>query len=144
MTPRFMVTSVDLFMPVIFITWLCLKLPVRYSDTVTSMPMPLNSWKPAFGPEVSPVPRSTRKLNWTYGRSLNSATAHASSDFAVGRPLADAEDDELGRTQRGDADQADQPPVIEVVLRHRRAVALDEVGLLRSVAEQRAVHPFVE
>ena len=65
MTPRLSVTSVALLRPVIFITLFSRLLPVRYSDTVTSMPTPLTSWKPASGPSVVPVPRSTRKLNWT-------------------------------------------------------------------------------
>ena len=65
MTPRFSVTSVDLFSPVILRTLFSFSLPLRYSATVTSMPMPLTSWKPASGPSVLPVPRSTRKLNCT-------------------------------------------------------------------------------
>ncbi len=65
MTPRLSVTSVALFIPVIFMTVFSLALPLRYSATVTSMPMFEHSWKPASGPSVVPVPRSTRKLNWT-------------------------------------------------------------------------------
>jgi hypothetical protein len=42
-TPRFIVTSVDLFIPVTFITEFSRLLPVRYSETVTSIPMPLIS-----------------------------------------------------------------------------------------------------
>ena len=49
---------------------------------------------------------------------------------ACGGPQADAEDDELGRLHRRDADHADQPAVVDVGLRHRRAVALDEERLL--------------
>ena len=48
-----------------------------------------------------------------------------------------------GRRRR-DADQADEPAVVDVVLRHRRAIAADEVRLLRLVAEQRALLPLVE
>jgi hypothetical protein len=64
-TPRFIVTSVDLLSPVILRTLLSFSFPLRYSATVTSMPMPLTSWKPASVPSLLPVPRSTRKLNWT-------------------------------------------------------------------------------
>ena len=66
------------------------------------------------------------------------------SDFAISRPLADAEDDELGGAQRRDANVADQPTVIEIVLRHSRAVALDEISFLRLVTEEPATSPFVE
>src|SRR5712692_2787404 len=147
MTPRLSVTSVDLFMPVIFMTLFSRALPVRYSDTVTSMPIPLTSWKPASGPSVFPVPRSTRKLNWTYGRSRSTAMSFLlafqlqtsnfsdfrlpTSNFVIGSPLPDAEDDELGRRERGDADEAHEPPVVEIVLGHRRAIALHEKRLLR-------------
>src|SRR3954468_172589 len=100
-------------MPVIFMTLFSLWFPVRYSDTVTSMPTPLSSWKPACGPSVTPSPRSTRKLNCTYGRSRRMAIADSSgSDLAVGRPLADAEDHELGGPQRRDTDEADQAAVV--------------------------------
>src|SRR5262245_44257403 len=37
------------------------------------MPMFERSWKPASGPSVAPVPRSTRKLNCEYGRSRRTA-----------------------------------------------------------------------
>src|SRR5881227_45414 len=66
------------------------------------------------------------------------------SALGVRRPLADAEDHELRGPQRRDADQADEPPVVEVVLGHRRAVAADEVRLLRLISQQRAVLPLVE
>src|SRR3954454_19653514 len=63
---------------------------------------------------------------------------------SIRRPLADAEDDELGGAERRDADGADEPPVVEVVLRHRRAVAAHEESLVRLVAEERARLPLVE
>src|SRR5215213_9753228 len=62
----------------------------------------------------------------------------------VGGPLTDAEDHEFGRLDHGDADQADQATIVEVVLGHRGAVAADEKGFLRPVAHQRAVAPLVE
>ena len=51
----------------VFITLFSLWFPARYSDTVTSMPMPLSSWNPACGPSVTPSPRSTRRPRcWTW------------------------------------------------------------------------------
>ena len=46
------------------------------------------------------------------------------------------EDDELGRAQRGDPDQANQATVVEIVLRHRRAVTLDEIRLVDGFASR--------
>src|SRR5690242_21620946 len=112
MTPRFSVTSVALLRPVILRTEFSFSLPLRYSATVTSIPMLEHSWKPASTPSV-PEPRSTRKLNWAYGRSLFAAIVvpplRGWSALGVRRPLADPEDHELGRPQRRDADQAHQP-----------------------------------
>src|SRR5207237_5961784 len=62
-------------------------------------------------------------------------------DLRVGSPLADAEDYELGGLGRGQADEDDEPAVVEVVLRHGRSVAADEVCVLRLVAQERAVAP---
>src|SRR5258708_4344074 len=45
------------------------------------MPISLHSWKPACGPSVTPVPRSTRKLNCAYGRWRCTAI---SGSFALG------------------------------------------------------------
>src|SRR5689334_12510113 len=56
--------------------------------------------------------------------------------------LEDAEDHELGRPHRRDADLADQAPVEDVVLRHRGAVAGDEERLLLRAPEQRAQPPL--
>src|SRR5438034_9054687 len=69
MMPRLSVTSVKCERPVSFSTLFSLRLPFRYSTTSTDMPISLHSWKPACGPSVWPVPRSTRKLNCAYGRS---------------------------------------------------------------------------
>ena len=148
-TPRFSVTSVDLFSPVIFITLFSLELPVRYSATVTSMPMPLHLLKAGLRPVGVAGAQVDKEVELDvravaqdcHGTPLLRVGVH---DFAISRPLADAEDHELGGLQRRDADQADQPAVVEVVLRHGRAVALHEVGLLGLVAEQRAALPFVE
>src|SRR4051794_25418909 len=60
----------------------------------------------------------------------------------LGGPLPDPEDDELRGSQRGYADETDQPAVVEVVLGHRRAVALDEEGLLRLRSLQLARAPL--
>src|SRR5205823_10504336 len=125
-TPRFSVTSVDLFRPVTFMTLFSLAFPARYSATVTSMPRLLHSWNPASTLSTSPSAlRSTRKLNCAYGRSRLGGCAIFSLPSlllpGVGRPLADPEDHELGGLDHGDADQADETAVVEVVLRHRRA-----------------------
>src|SRR5438094_6312911 len=65
-----------------------------------------------------------------------------SSAAGVRGPLADAEDHELRRLDRRHADEADEAPIVQVVLRHRRAIAAHEVRLLRPLAEQRAVAPL--
>src|SRR5436190_4581716 len=98
-TPRFSVTSVALLRPVIVIVLFSLELPLRYSLTVTSVEIALTSWKPARGPAVLPSPRSTRKLNWQYGRSRKTAIT-ASSKLRVERPRPDSrsrDDRALGR-----------------------------------------------
>src|SRR5690348_303852 len=46
------------------------------------------------------------------------------------RLLLDADEDELGRLERREADQDVHDASVDVVLRRRLAVALDEVGLL--------------
>src|SRR6185295_2016874 len=87
-------------------------------------------------------PRETRKLKAEYGLLRNvGMVSLLASGLGVGRPLADAEDHELGRLHRRHADEADQAPVVVVVLGHRRAVAADEERLLGLVAQQRAVAP---
>src|SRR3954470_22101780 len=115
-----------------------------------STPSPLTSEKPPTICPSSPVPcsppRATMKLNAPYGVSSR-RTAIAclrSGELRVGGVLADAEDHELGRLGRCDPDQADQPPVVEVVLGHRRPVAADEVRLLRLRPHQRAGLPLEE
>src|ERR1700730_9610720 len=61
---------------------------------------------------------------------------------SVGGPLTDAENDEFRGIGRRHTDQADQPPVIEVVLRHGRAIAADKVCLLGLAAQQCARFPY--
>src|SRR5712691_11717268 len=73
MIPRRSVTSFARARPVSLRTALSFSLPFRYSITSTLMPISLHSWKPASGPSVLPVPRSTRKLNCAYGRSRRTA-----------------------------------------------------------------------
>jgi hypothetical protein len=46
------------------------------------------------------------------------------------RPLADSKDDKLRGLYRRNANQADQPAIIEIVLSHRCAIALHEKRLL--------------
>src|SRR5690606_30204345 len=66
------------------------------------------------------------------------------SAAGIGGLLTDAEDHELGGTQRRHAHEADQPPVVQIVLRHRRPIAADEVRLFGLGAEQPAVAELVE
>src|SRR5262245_40034696 len=66
------------------------------------------------------------------------------SGAGVGRLLADAEDHELGGFDHRDADETDEPAVVEVVLVHRAAVAAYEERLLRALTEQRARAPLAE
>jgi hypothetical protein len=47
--------------------------------------------------------------------------------FAGG--LADAEDDDFGRFYGSDTFEADEPAVVEIVLRHCGAIALHEEGI---------------
>src|SRR5690349_6117277 len=113
-----------------------------------SIPRPATSEKP---PTIAPSepspwgpPRRTRKLNAPYGVSRKVGMPPPPSGRGVGRDLADSEDHELGRLDRGDADEADHAAVVEVVLRHRRPIAANEERLLGRVAEQRPVHPLDE
>src|SRR4051812_32100772 len=113
------------------------------------MPRPDTSEKPALiGPPPSTGPNSTRNLNAPYGLSRTIAGMSSSSPLRcpsaarVGGELADAEDHELRRLDRRDPDEADQPAVVEVVLRHRGAVAAHEVRLLRRGAQECAGAPL--
>src|SRR6478609_3193563 len=109
---------------------------------------PLTSWNPARTEFTSPVAKSTRKLKLPYGVSRWTAMVGplGSGGSARGRggDLADAEDDELRRLGGRDADDADQPAVVQVVGGHRGGVAADEEALLGLGAEQCARAPFVE
>src|SRR4026209_87348 len=74
MIPRLSVTSLTRARPASLRGEFSFSLPFRYSMTSTLMEIALHSWKPASGPSVAPVPRSTRKLNCAYGRSRRTAT----------------------------------------------------------------------
>src|SRR5262249_39178806 len=69
---------------------------------------------------------------------------HGLSGPAVRRPLPDAEDHKLGWPERGYPDEADEPPVIEIILGHRRAVTPHKVGRLRLLAQEVTGFPLVE
>src|SRR5260370_20875852 len=60
------------------------------------------------------------------------------------RELSDLEDDEFGRERRRHADKDDESPVVDLLFGHRRAVDLDEVGLLRLGSHERARLPNAE
>src|SRR4029453_5203720 len=59
----------------------------------------------------------------------------------VERPLSDTQDRELRGLCRRHADHADQPAAVDVLLRHRGAVALHEERLVFRDAHQRAAAP---
>src|SRR6516162_7613132 len=56
--------------------------------------------------------------------------------------LLDAEGDELRRPDNRDADQTDQPTVLDVIGSHCRQVTADEECVARFDAEERAVGPL--
>src|SRR4051812_39724198 len=105
--------------------------------------MPLTSWNPASGPLVLPVPRSTRKLNCTLGRSRKVAI-QCLLFVAVSGPLADAEDYEFSRAKGCYANQANQPAIVEIVLCHGGAVAADKICFLRLISQQRPILKFIQ
>src|SRR5258706_2171752 len=91
-------------------------------------------------------PSATMKLKAPYGVSRKVgiavlASGRRSHTSRVAGPLADAEDYVFGGLGRRDADQRDHSAVVEIVLRHRRAVAMDEIRLLGFLADQRAIAP---
>jgi len=49
----------------------------------------------------------------------------------VSRPLANPNNDELGRSKRRNADFNNQPPVVDVILCHRSLIATDEERFVR-------------
>src|SRR5215468_7664915 len=119
------------------------------------MPRPLISWKPACGKPGLELPIMSEvswKLNAPYG--VPSLRCVAIADYScriprrhalgrrVGGELTDAEDDELGWLDDGDADETDQPPVVQIVLCHGRAVAAHEERLLWLGAHQSIVLPL--
>jgi hypothetical protein len=68
----------------------------------------------------------------------------ASGPIARRGELTDTEDHELGWVRRRDTDQTDESAVVDIVLRHRRAIAADEVRLLGLRAHQRTGLPDAE
>src|SRR4051812_47005916 len=56
-------------------------------------------------------------------------------------PLTDADDHELGRPQRRDADKDDEPAVVDLLLRHRALVTPDEERVLRFGPDEATVAP---
>src|SRR6478735_1695986 len=119
--------------------------------------MPPTSWKPPRTVVASPVEKSTRKLKLPYGlsrcvaitapkvgRELGPGWVRAHSRAGGRGHLADPEDHELGRPGRADADDTDQPALVEVVAGHGRGIAADEEALLGLGAEQGARAPLVE
>src|ERR1041385_6459280 len=61
--------------------------------------------------------------------------------FGFHRLLRDTEDHEFGRLDRCDADQADETPVVDVVLGHGGPIAFHEERFVRSGSHQSAVEP---
>ena len=55
----------------------------------------------------------------------------------------DPNDDELGRPYRRDANRYDEPPIVDVRLSHRGAIAFHEKCLLRFSSQQSAIAPLV-
>ena len=146
MTPRFSVTSVDLFSPVIFRTLFSCSLPLRYSDTVTSMPMPLTSWKPACGPVGVAVAEVDEEVELhvgavaQHGHDVSSSVQTLRS--AVHWPMRKMTNS-AGRSGATPIRQTSRPLSRSFCVIVERS-HLHEVGLLGLVAEQRAVLPFVE
>ncbi len=76
-------------------------------------------------------------------RTCAKSTPTFRSGLVVGGPLADAEDDEFGGLDGGDADVANEAAVVEIVLGHGGAIAADEEGLVRRGPEEASRLPFV-
>src|SRR5688500_16344761 len=98
-------------------------------------------------PATAVLSSSTRKL-YPWNGSLRSPVAMIVSPRAselvhrrAASPLADANDHELRRLYRCDADEQDQSTVVDVVLGHRRTVAPHEVRVLTLRPHQGAVAP---
>src|SRR5262249_32237004 len=68
-------------------------------------------------------------------------TPSVSLAWRLGGLLADPEDHELRRLYRRDAHQDDQAAIVDVVLAHRFAIALDEECLLDGGAHECATAP---
>src|SRR5262245_29776632 len=74
-------------------------------------------------------------------RSLTRLDDLGSTALRVGGPLADAEDDELGRVGGRYPDEADETPVVEIVLGHGGAVTAHEVRLFGAGSHECAGAP---
>src|SRR5437763_726130 len=110
-TPRFSVMLPYLVRPGSLRTWLG-SLPSRYSiASVVVSPIATSLKAASATPSIS-----TRNLKFLKGssRAMMRLLCSASA-LGLGGVLEDAEDDELGRPHRGDADLADQPAVEDVV-----------------------------
>src|SRR5690606_39192897 len=131
--PRFNEMLVNFFRPGSLRTVMSSS-PLRYSMTSVSVVSPLHSEKPATSiPSIS-----SRKLKALYGsfRSPLPAMFHCSFRLGFRSLLAEAEDDEFSGFGGGHSDVADQAAIVDVVLRHGGAVALDEKGFFFGSAHQ--------
>src|SRR4051812_17983736 len=88
--------------------------------------------------------RSSRtKRSWRRKRKAE-FSRQGSRSFVIGGPLADAEDLEFRRLDWRHSHHADQPAIIEIVLRHGRSVAANEVRFLRPGPQEFAGLPLVQ
>src|SRR5207253_10655066 len=85
----------------------------------------------------------TRNLNCLYGSKRCGLTKNCAIFFSSRGELAgdllQLDDDEFGRFQRREADEDVDDAEVDVGLRRRLAVALDEVGFLRRTTLERAL-----
>jgi len=63
--------------------------------------------------------------------SLAQSQEKVGSQVRISRPLADPDNDELGRSKRRNADFNNQPAVVDVILCHRSLIATDEERFVR-------------
>ena len=102
-------------------------------------------------PEAGSLTHGRRSVRWgpadlghpccphaSDGPILSSDLSRDRLGFVVGGPLADVDDDELGGLGGGNTDYANQSTVVEIVLRHGGAVAVDKEGFLLASSEELA------